>query len=249
MSHDDSDAATIRLPRWGYIALSVAILFHLGSVGARVLAAMSGPWPMGQEGVGEVFPPQFAASAVESLPGKYLSAIQLSRDYHFVSNRPSQAAYKMEVKLKDDKGEVIKTLVFPDSDANFWVRQRQQCIVGFLAADTMTRTPQSEVVPPPGQKAPELTYWKPVANSMTQSQLAKESVNDLPRGGMVFTPSDMEMLFVRSYVRYLRRSHGAASVEVIRIAHDPIPPAVLFDSNIPASDFDVRTFSYGDMAK
>jgi len=31
----------------------------------------------------------------------------------------------MEVKLKNENGQVIKTVMFPDPQANFWVRHRQ----------------------------------------------------------------------------------------------------------------------------
>jgi len=149
MSQSRPDVGTIQLPRWLYIVASVAIVFHFGSVGARVLAAMSGPWPMGQEGSSEVYPPQFAATVAESFPGNYLKLVRLSRDYHFSSNRPNQPYYKMEVKLKNEHGQVINTLMFPDAEANFWVRHRQQGLVGFLAADMTVRTPQSEVIPAP----------------------------------------------------------------------------------------------------
>ncbi len=243
------DHSVLQLPRWLYVLASVVIIFHLGAVSARVLAAMSGPWPMGQDGSGEVYPPQFAASVADGLPGKYLKAVRLDRDFHFTSNRPNQPTYRMEVKLKDEHGQVTQTLTIPDPNANFWVQHRQQALVSYLAADATMRTPQSEVIPPPGQKAPEWTYWKPVPNSMTKAELAKESVNDLARGMTVFVPSDLEMLFVRSYVRHLRRTHGATSVDVTRVAHDPIPPAVMFDSGYTAAEFEARTYSYGDLSK
>jgi hypothetical protein len=249
MSPPRIDPSIIQLPRWLYITASIAILFHLGSVSVRTLAAMSGPWPMGAEGSGTVYPPQFAASIVDALSGKYLKLVRLNHDYHFASNQPNQPAYKLEVKLKDRNGQVLQTLSFPDPQANAWVRHRQKLLVGFLANDSVVRTPQSEVIPAPGQKAPEWTYWKPLPNSSSQSILATESVNDLPRGGTVYAPSDMEMIFVRSYVRYLLRQHDAASVEMSRIAVEPIPPAVMFDSSFTASAFEPRTYSYGDRSQ
>lgn len=249
MSPPRTDAALLHLPRWLYIAASVAILFHLGSVGARCLAAMSGPWPMGSEGSGAVFPPQFASSIVEAFPGKYLKLVHLSRDYHFASNQPNQSAYQLEVKVKDRNGQVLQQFRYPDPEANASVRHRQKLLVGLLAADSMMRTPQSEVIPAPGQKAPAWTYWKPLPNSMTQSVLATESVNNLPRGGVVYVPSDLEMLFLQSYVRYFLRRHDAATVEMTRVALEPIPPAVMFESGFTASGFEPRTYSYGDRSK
>lgn len=250
MPQPRGDGSVIQLPRWLYATIGAVIFAHFVAVIARVLAAMSGPWPIGQEGgSGEVFPPQFAATIADGLAGDYLKAVRLNRDYHFTSNRPIQPAYGMQAKLRDGNGELMQTLTFPDAGANPWVRHRQKLLVNYLANDIPTRTPQSEVIPPPGQKAPELVYWRPIANSPTAAELGRESVNNLPRGMMVFAPSEMEMLFVHAYVRHLRRSEGAAKVELIRVAQEPIPPAMLFDNSSGASEFEVRTFSYGDMSK
>lgn len=252
MRSPPSDLTTFRLPRWVYVAATVVIVWHFGSVGARVLAAMSGPWPMGEQGAAPVAPPHFASIIANSLPGDYLKAIQLNRDYHFATNRPNGTNYKMKVNLKDEKGDVIGTVTYPEAegDANFWVRHRQRIMVDFLGSDGMVRTPQNEVIPAPGQPEPTLRYWKGVEGSMTKARLATESVNlIMPRGGSFYTPSDLEMVFLGSYARHLCRTHGANSVEVIRVAQEPIPPAVLFDSSLPPVMFDARTYNYGTFDK
>src|ERR1051325_3066763 len=111
------------LPPWLVYALNVVIVCHLGAIVALVLASPSGllPTPMG---VSMAEGPQFAKEIVDKTKD-IQQALHLSSDYHFASNRMGLSVARFEVLLKDKTGHVIKTLKFPEPDANFWVRHRQ----------------------------------------------------------------------------------------------------------------------------
>src|ERR671922_292126 len=66
-----------------------------------------------------------------------------------------------EAVLKDETGKVVKTLKFPDDQANFWLRQRQVLLARALADDIPVRPPPGEAIAAPRQKAPTVEIWEP----------------------------------------------------------------------------------------
>jgi hypothetical protein len=63
-------------------------------------------------------------------------------------------------------------------------------------------------------------------------------------------PSDWALVLARSYGRYLCRTHGAASAEIVRHTREPVSPAVLFGMRPPPNAFDeyVATFDVSALA-
>jgi hypothetical protein len=240
-------SSTIELPRWLIIAASVAILFHLTALGVRVLAANSGPWPS-MEGGGRMGPPQFAYQLYQSLPGGYLQLAQLTHNYHFDSDRPSQTGIYLEARLKDKDGNEIAKLTFPDANANSWMRHRQRLLVDKLGNDEPVIPPMTERVAAPGQPTEKVTIWDEYENG--KARLKTVDLNSLigsTRPNM--RPSDVAMLYARAYARYLCRTHGAASAEIIRHYQNPIPPVVLYDDSIPSGAFDEATSNFGEFKR
>jgi hypothetical protein len=232
------------------VVASVAIVFHLSSVVVRALAAPSGPWPTGQ-GVTVIPPPPFAEKAYEWLPEKYLGVLQMTHNYHFPTNRPGGQAVTLEFRLKDDKGKVFETVTIPDKNANWWVRSRQSILANlWLSIDEPVMPPQMEAIPAPHQRAPTTRIWEMVPNTPNRMELKTIEENLIPRDRPVMRPSEASMLFARSYGRYLCRTHGAASVQLIRHHQDPITPDVLFmGDGVPPGGNDEVQSNFGELSK
>jgi hypothetical protein len=230
------------VPRWLVIVGSAAAVAHLGAVIVTVLAVSSGPWPTPE---GSATPPQFAYS-LHGLTAPYLRAVKLERTYHFYTNRPGVPDAAVEVRLKDDKGEPIQTVRFPDPGANRFVRHRQQILARQLADDQPVPPPQGEVIPAPSQEVRHVT----ILDGDGGRNLTLRSVPEhlVPRDRPVFTPSEWSLVLARSYTRYLCRTHGAASGEVIRHFREAIPPVVLFNE-LPAANFEETITHFGEMPR
>jgi hypothetical protein len=238
------------LPRWLIGVASAVIVFHLSSVVVRALTAPSGPWPTAQ-GVNYIPPPPFALTLYQWLPEKYLGALQMTHNYHFPSNRPGGPVVTLEFRLKDENGKVVETVMIPDSKANSWVRHRQS-IMGnlWLSLDEPVTPPQMEAIPAPHRRAPSAQIWEMVPNSPNRMELKTVPEHLIPRDRPVVRPSEVSMLFARSYARYLCRSHGAARVELIRHHQDPIPPEILFiGDGVPAGAFEEVQSNFGELSK
>ena len=70
----------------------------------------------------------------------------------------------------------------------------------------------------------------------------------IPRDRPVFRPSEQSLLLARSYARYLCRTHGAATAELIRHTGEPITPAVMFTSGQPpAAAVNELISSFGEL--
>jgi hypothetical protein len=242
------------LPRWLIVVGSVLIVFHLSSVAVRVLAAPSGPWPTPQ-GPNTAPPPAFAMELHEGLPEWYLRAIQwpssATHNYHFPTNRPGQPALSFEVRLKDANGQELATVTIPDKKANFWVRHRQTLLANALGLDVPVERPQMERIPAPGKRANTVALWEPDGPNRLKLKDEDENliIEKLQRQQGMMRPSEVTMLFLHSYVRYLCRTHGAASAEVIRHHQDPIPSVVLFDDNVPEDAFKEVLSNFGELTK
>jgi hypothetical protein len=63
-------------------------------------------------------------------------------------------------------------------------------------------------------------------------------------------PSEWTNALVRSYARYLGRTHDAAAVEIVRHWRDPIYPTVLFAPQ-PPSEEELKPYvaSFGDLSR
>lgn len=237
-------------PLWMAVA-SVAILLHFAAVGSLVLAAPSGPWPV-PEGKSWATPPQFAQSTVDmTLP--YLKAVKFTDFYHYPENFMDSGSvngsdYRILATLKDEKGDVIKELVIPDPNANPAVRFREKLIAMALASDERVEPLPGEYIPAPNQKVRKVKVWrmKSGANTANIEELEEHLV---PRDEPVFGPSEMGLALARSYGRYLTRTYGAASVEIVRESKDVIPPDMLFmDANDlpPAEAFNSIKMNFGE---
>lgn len=237
----DSTFTGTRAQRWLLGGISAWILWHFVAILGAALGARSGPWPVNGE-LGWATPPQFAQE-IASVSGSYLWALNLTSDYHFPSDRP-QLASRFEVRLRDDAGNEFEVLQFPDPAANTFVQHRQSLLADGLAADMAVEAPPGEFVPAPNQPVRTVVYWNFEEGPTGVLRTIEEHL--IPRDQEVTGPTDWALLLARSYSRYLCRTRGAASAEIVRYTKDAIPPDVLFaDSPPPAAVFDAAAASFG----
>ncbi len=224
------------------VAASAVIVFHLGAVVTNVLAAPSGPWPPGGN---MATPPQLAVSANRELVPHYLEPLKLTHNYHFVSNRPGRPGVWFEVRLADESGGELTTLRFPDPAVNAAVRHRQSLLALALADDQPVSPPGSEWVAAPGREVPAVPIWDLAGER--ELRLRSVPAHLVPRDRPVYRPSDWSMVLARSYVRHLCREHGAAKGELIRHTREAIPPAVMFERDIPPDAFGELVSHFGEV--
>src|SRR5581483_7022859 len=148
------------LPRLLVIGGSVAIVLHLFTFGALVLAAPSGPWPS-PFGSSMSPGPTFLQSFNEASNRYYLEPLRMTHNYHFMANRTALPGVYFEVRLKDEKGKTIKTLTFPEENANAWVRHRQTLLAQGLAEDLPVQPGGSERSFGKKKDRPKTTIWEP----------------------------------------------------------------------------------------
>lgn len=238
---------TFEVPRWLLVTASGLIAFHLLALTVRVLAADSGPWPT-MEGRNMAGAPRFAFDLYQSMPGDYLKLLQMTHNYHFSSDRLGRFGIFLEARLKDADGNEIARLKYPEDGAGFWLKHRQELIVEKLGTDEPVQVPMSERVPAPNRPVEMVTIWNEYENR--KMRLKTVELNSLIGSTRPYVrPSELAMLYARAYARYLCRSHGAASVEIIRHHQDPIPPDVLFDDNIPSGAFDEAISNFGEFPR
>jgi hypothetical protein len=243
---DAPSASVAALPRWFLVIASLAIVFHLVAVLSGALAAPSGPWP-NQEEAGSAPGPSFAASLNNAIRPNYSSWLKLTHNYHFPSNRPNINGINFEVVLKDADGNEIKTIKFPDAEANAVVRSLQQDLARWLEEDVPVPPPQGERIAAPGQELPSLQIWNALDNR--RGRLEKMPEHLISRDRPVFRPSDWSLLLARSYSRFLCRKYGADSAEVVRHIREPIPPSVLADEDLHPDDLEDSISYYGKLPK
>jgi hypothetical protein len=235
------------LPRGIVVLGSVVLLVHLFAVAVLALAAPSGPWPTAF-GTSMALEPQFAQSISTVTTRRYLQPLKMTHNYHFVANRPALPGVFFEVRLKDRTGQEIKTVRFPDQNANFWVRHRQGLIAQALADDQPVEARPGEVIPAPNQKVKTVPIWDMTPpDPMLRLRSVPEHL--IPRDRPVSRPSEWSLVLARAYVRYLCRAHGAASAELIRHTRDPIMPAVLFTNDPPPNAFEDLIANYGELSR
>jgi hypothetical protein len=228
------------LPQGVLLVGSILIACHLLAVAVAALAAPSGPWPT-SFGSSSALSPPFAGT-INDITGQYgLRPLHLAYHYHFTSNYPEVPEVHFEVRLKDETGKVIKTLNFPDAQANYWVRHRQRLLAQALGDDQPVQAPMGEQVLPQGQQFPTVSIWvqsEMPAEKLTDKGLEKTrqpilrlktvSLLEIPKNQPVSRPSEWSQLVAKAYVRHLCRVHGAAAGELIRHSRNPIYPTVLF---------------------
>jgi len=253
MSHTSS--RTISAPRWLLLLASTVIILHLGAVIVGALAAPSGPWPSMQDGMDMAPPPAFA-DRLRRVARPYLKVAGLTHNYRFPTNRPAFPAVSLEVTLKDQEGNVLKdrrgadlVISIPEKNANAWVRHRQVLLARWMGNDMPVTPPMSEAIAAPGQQVPNVSYW-----DMTQAgqlTLVNRPQHLVPRDRPVMGPSPVSLILVRSYARYLCRTHGAAKADVLRHHREPVPPSVLLmtSANVPAEAFEPVTSHFGEFAE
>jgi hypothetical protein len=241
-------------PRWLIVAGSVAIAVHLFALGALVLAAPSGPWWVPPPvGVSDALPPTFAKAVEEITTLNYLRHVKLTHNYHFNSNRTAIPGVELEAHLKFKDGSV-KTLKFPDKDANPWVRHRQSLLVRALADDrpVMLDPTKGVALVREGAKKRTIQYWEiaPPEGKYQSLRLKTEAEDRVPRNREVARPSEWSLLLAQSYARYLCRGYGAESAELIRYTQEVIHPVVLFGERAPQQEaFPVLKANFGEFSK
>lgn len=234
------------LPRWVVLAASAVIAFHLLAVAVHVLAApvFMGPNPFGFS----LAPaPPFAAAVDDVTRTHYLLPLKMTHNYHFNTNLPAKEEIAFEIRLKDDQGQPLQTLKFPDDQANAWVRHRQGLLAQGLAGDFPVQPRAGEVIPAPHQQVPVVTIWD-MAPGGNEWRLREVPEHLVPRDRPVNSPSPTALLLARAYARYACRANGAASAEVVRRWRDPVPPAVLFQPDLPAGPPDEFVSSFGEIS-
>lgn len=238
---------TDRIPRWLTWLLSGWIAFHLLAVVVNALAASSGPWPTG-DGIREIMPPRFAYSLNNAIAPKYNQFLRMTHTYHFVSNRPGLPGVYLEFHLKDAAGNSLGTRKLPEDDANFQVWHRQDLLARDLGDDVPVPPPQGEAIPAPNQQVPMVQIWD-MDKSEHKLNLKMVPQHLVPRDRPILQPSERSMRLAQSYGRYLCRTYGAASVEILRHHRDPIPPMVLSTPNVPAGEFDEIISNFGEFSR
>lgn len=234
------------LPKWLITAGSVAILFHLSALVLVALSAPSGPWPT-DFGASPALAPKFAEKLNEVTNRYYLQPLRMWHTFHYESNRPEMVGVYFEVKLKDEKGQEIETLRFPQKDANPWVRHRQQLLAQGLAGDQPLPQRGGERVIGSRQKAPTLSYWKADPTSPDQPMRhVTEPEHLVPRDPNMAQPSKWSLLLAEAYMRYLCRERGAASAELIRYSRPAIRPEWMFLEQEPPDAFRTLSAHFGE---
>lgn len=156
---DNGQPDTFRhLPAWLIKLGSTVIAVHLAILILFVLAAPSGPWPTAY-GMDMGVPPQFA-EAISSVTSRYyLRPLGIAHNYHFTDNRTALPDVAFEVHLKDEAGQEIAALRFPDRSANFWVYHRQKLLARALGDDQPVQPRGAEKVAAPSQQVHRVFYW------------------------------------------------------------------------------------------
>jgi len=176
----------------------------------------------------------------------YVQGIKLAQSYHFASNHP-ESGIKFEVRLKDEAGQPMVTLRFPDPNANPWVRHRQLVAAQWLGFDQLVPPRPGEALPAPNQAVKTVVIWDGGADMNRHLREVPEHL--IPRDRPVFRPTDWSLLLARSYVRYLCRTHGAASGEFVRRTRLPVGPDVLAVPEAPPGTYEDLVAHYGDLPR
>ncbi|MSU78783.1 MAG: hypothetical protein EXS16_11900 [Gemmataceae bacterium] len=210
----------------------LAAIAHLSAVAMLAMAAPSGPWPF-NGGASFAEGPQFAkAATINVIYPYYLSPLRMTHNYRFQSNNVALTGIYLEVRLKDEFGNVTKTLKFPDDKANFWVRHRHKLLAQALGEDQPAQNEGTERIGPAGnvvKRLPTKEIWEPDARGV----LHLTHVERVPTDRDVFRPSPSAKVLAQSYLRFLCNEHMAVSAELIRHSRQAVMPMILFMPDAP----------------
>lgn len=62
-------------------------------------------------------------------------------------------------------------------------------------------------------------------------------------------PPEWALIVARSYSRYLCRTYGAASAEIIRSTRPPVAPGPLFGAEAAPANFETTVASFGEVSQ
>lgn len=182
----------LSLKPWHMALGSVVILLHLAAVAVCGFMMVSGPWPTPM-GDSPALPPQFAQTAYRAAGLVYAQGLRIGANSRYISNRPGkQPAIQFEVLLKDGKGALIKRLKFPDPEANFWVRHRQEMLAQALGEDQLMPALEGEILAAPGQKLERRTVWRGLAPMVMQG--SRWHIRDKEKKLLFPEPRDLNQL-------------------------------------------------------
>jgi hypothetical protein len=235
-------------PRWLMIVGSVAISFHLLTLGFQALAAPSGPWPEPPPiGSSPMPPPVFAATLHYWTGPWYLPPLKLTNNYHFVTNNTNGIGIELEARLTDRDGNQV-VVKLPDEDANFWVRQRETLLAAGLG-DDMPFVPQGAPKVAPEGQTPRVLIWERPEGE-TKERLKEEEEQKLSRVAPTMQPNRLALILADSYARYLCRKYDVKKVELIRHYQSRIPPAIMFPDQQPMpGEFSKRSSYFGELPR
>jgi hypothetical protein len=234
------------LPRWVKLVASAAVAFHLTAVLALALSAPSGPW-LTAVGPSPALGPQFAVVVSSVTTDHYLKHLRMTHNYHFATDRPEIVGVYFEARLKDAKGEPIRTVRFPEASANPWLRHRESVLALGLGNDQPIQARPGEVIAAPKQNVSQVTYWDNSKGSVLRLETVPEHL--LPRDRQISRPSEWALLLGRSYSRYLCRQYGAASAEIVRHSREPVRPELMFMEQPPVSAFTTLVSNFGEVRR
>src|SRR5207249_9580161 len=89
-----------------------------------------------------------------------LSPLKMTYNYHSPTHRPETMALYLEVRFKDEAGQLIKTVRIPDENANYWVRHRELLLAHALGEDEIVEPGSGEIIPAPNQKVRTVEIWE-----------------------------------------------------------------------------------------
>jgi hypothetical protein len=249
------------LPVWVTLPASAAITFHLVAVIALALEASSGPW-LTRFGSSPALGPQFAQVVASVTTNHYLKHLRMTHNYHFNTDRPEAVGVTFEVRLKDAKGDVIRTLKFPEATANPWIRHREALLALALGDDRPLQARPGEVIAAPNRKVDEVSYWdRSKGSTLVLARVPEHKLRDVidefrekqkgqpGDGPQLSGPSERSLMFARSYGRYLCRQYGAESAELIRHSRDPVRPELIFMEQIPPTAFATLDSNFGEVRR
>lgn len=242
-------------PVWLQIVGSGIAVGHLLLIGLYALAGQSGPWwyDIGPNdfgppsGASNSPGPQFATSVSANFTMPYyLQPLRMTHNYHFQSDRRPDYAVYFEVRLKNELGDVVKTLKFPDEKAVFWVRHRQEILAQNLTPPEIARGPRgNEKLAAKGQELPKVEIWVQEDNLSMRLKPVEETDDRLRAPHE--EPSPWTRVLVKSYLRHLCRQHQAHSAELIRSSRRTVLPSDLFAPR-PADTFKELKSYFGEMS-
>jgi hypothetical protein len=234
------------LPGWVVVLVSLFVVFHFLALGAHVLSARTGPWLVPSMGIPSMAePPAFAALVDQRTREYYLRPLGLIGDYTYASDRGDMPEVYIEARLRNEQGDLIKTIRLPDKTDNAWLRQRHALLALGLGGDMPVPVQQMVQIPAPGQQSPKIKLWQP-AGPMEKKLVLHETEQHLVKGLMkdptmqLSRPREWTLLLARAYARYLCGQVKAASVELVRFHRDALSPVLLVlpGDQIPPGTFD-----------